>query len=97
MTDIERALLNPTGVFNTPEEVLEVKNLSKAQKIKILRSWEYDARELLVAEEENMAMVDPQINMLDRIINALRELDAKLNPESSPPTKHGGSGVDKPN
>jgi hypothetical protein len=88
MTDIEKALLNPSSVFNTPEEVLEAEDISKDQKIEILRRWEYDARQLQVAEEENM--VGPQINKLDRIINALRKLDVELNPEKSAPTKHGG-------
>jgi hypothetical protein len=88
MTDIEKALLNPSSVFSTPEEVLEAKDLSRDQKIEILRSWEYDARQLQVAEEENM--VGPRINMLDRILNALRRLDAELNLDKSAPTKNGG-------
>ena len=88
MTDIEKALLNPSSVFSTPEEVLEAKDLSRDQKIEILRSWEYDARQLQVAEEENM--VGPQVNMLDRIINALRRLDAERDLDKSAPTKQGG-------
>ena len=88
MADIEKALLNPSSVFSTPEEVLEAKDLSRDQKIEILRSWEYDARQLQVAEEENM--VGPRINMLDRILNALRRLDAELNLDKSAPTKNGG-------
>lgn len=88
MTDIEKALLNPSSVFSTPEEVLEAKDLSRDQKIEILRSWEYDARQLQVAEEENM--VGPRINMLDRILNALRRLDAERDLDKSAPTKNGG-------
>ena len=88
MTDIEKALLNPSSVFSTPEEVLEAKDLSRDQKIEILRSWEYDARQLQVAEEENM--VGPRINMLDRVINALRRLDPELNLDKSAPIKDGG-------
>jgi hypothetical protein len=88
MTDIEKALLNPVSVFRTPQEVLEAKDLSRDQKIEILRSWEYDARQLQVAEEENM--VGPRINMLDRVINALRRLDPELNLDKSAPIKDGG-------
>lgn len=88
MTDIEKALLSPPSVFRTPEEVLEAKDLSIDQKIEILRRWEYDARQLQVAEEENM--VGPQVNMLDRIINALRRLDAERDLDKSAPTKQGG-------
>jgi hypothetical protein len=88
MTDIEKALLNPVSVFRTPQEVLEAKDLSRDQKIEILRRWEYDARQLQVAEEENM--VGPRINMLDRVINALRRLDPELNLDKSAPIKDGG-------
>ena len=88
MTDIEKALLNPSSVFRTPEEVVEAKDLSRDQKIEILRRWEYDARQLQVAEEENM--VGPLVNMLDRIINALRRLDAERDLDKSAPTKQGG-------
>ena len=88
MTDIEKALLNPSSVFSTPEEVLEAKDLSRDQKIEILRSWEYDARQLQVAEEENMG--GQRVNMLDRIINALRRLDAERDLDKSAPTKQGG-------
>jgi hypothetical protein len=88
MTDIERALLNPASVFDTPEELLEAEDLSRDQKIEILRHWEYDARQLQVAEEENM--VGPRVNMLDRILSALRWLDAEPELEKAAPTKHGG-------
>jgi hypothetical protein len=88
MIDIEKALLNPAGVFETPEEVLEANDIPREEKIKILRNWEYDIRELQVAEEENM--LGPQAHELDRIRNALRKLDAELDTEHSPPTKHGG-------
>lgn len=88
MIDIEKALLNPASVFKTPEEVFKAKDISREQKIKILRNWEYDARHLQVAEEENM--LGPQADVLDQIISALRKLDAELDPEHSPPTKHGG-------
>ena len=54
MVDVEKALVDPALVFKTPEEVLADSELSREQKIKILRRWEYDVRELQVAEEEGM-------------------------------------------
>jgi len=68
MIDIEKAILVPASVFKTPEEVLNSQELSRDQKIKILRSWEYDARQLEVAEEENM--IGTQEDILDQIIFA---------------------------
>jgi len=85
MIDIEKAILVPASVFKTPEEVLNSQELSRDQKIKILRSWEYDARQLEVAEEENM--IGTQEDILDKIIFALRSLDEEYNLDQTPPTK----------
>ena len=89
MVDVEKALIDPALVFKTPEEVLADNELSREQKIKILRRWEYDVRELQVAEEEGMEV--PQPVMLDVVLCALRALGAPADTERSAPTKQGGS------
>lgn len=86
---IERAFIDPAAVFRSPRELLQSADLSRAQKVELLRRWEYDVRELQVAEEENMPGRMPV--GLDEILEALRELGAELDPEHSPPTKHGGA------
>lgn len=86
--DIDKAMLDPTSVFTNPKEVLAEGSLTNVQKIQILRRWEYDARELEVAEEENMGGAVP--SMLGEILNALHRLNAEVDTEHSPPTKHGG-------
>ncbi len=88
MTDLDRALLNPASIFASPDEVLAHEDLSHQQKIEILRRWEYDERELQVAEEENMA--GGPSDMLDEILRALHELGAGVDTEHSPLTKQGG-------
>ena len=88
MTDIKRALLDPTDVFRTPQEVLDVQDLTRQQKIEILRRWEYDVRELQVAEEENM--LGPPGVGLDEVLQALHALGAGVDTEHSAPTKEGG-------
>jgi len=55
MTEFEKALLNPNSVFKRPEEILKTNEFSREQKVEILRRWEYDVRQLQVAEEESMA------------------------------------------
>ena len=70
--DLARALLDPTAVFEEPEEVLRREDLTREEKILILRRWEYDARELEIAADEGMRGNTPDI--LDRILNALRAL-----------------------
>jgi hypothetical protein len=89
MVDVEKALLNPGSVFKTPQELLENTELSREQKIDILRRWEYDVRQLQVAEEESME--GPQPVTLETVLQALRAIAAPADPERSAPTKQGGS------
>ena len=89
MVDIDKALVDPALVFKAPEEVVADNELSREQKIKILQRWEYDVRELQVAEEEGME--GPQPVTLDVVLRALRALDAPADTERSAPTKQGGS------
>ena len=86
--DIEKAMFDPTSVFACPDDVFCEKSLTREQKIKILRSWEYDARELEVAEEENMGGGPP--DRLGDILKVLYRLEAEVDLEHSPPTKQGG-------
>jgi hypothetical protein len=52
--NLQQALVNPASCFGAPMDVVNNSELSQAQKIQILRRWEYDARLLEVAQEENM-------------------------------------------
>ena len=86
--DIEKAKLDPSSVFATPEEVVRHAALTREQKIEILRRWEYDASELSVAEEEGMMGGEPTV--LEKVLAALDRLNGGYDVEHSPPTKHGG-------
>lgn len=91
MVDIDKALVDPATVFESPDEVLKSEELSREQKISILRRWEYDARELQVAEEENM--IGANVDILDQIMRALLQLDEESEVERlerSPSSKQGG-------
>jgi hypothetical protein len=87
--NIEKAILNPGSEFTHPDEILSEQTLTHELKIKILRRWEYDARELEVAEEENMGGGPP--SMLGEILEALRHLDYEADVDHPPPTKQGGA------
>jgi len=91
MADVKKELHDPTTLFKSPQEVVERANLTPTQKIEILKRWEFDARELQVADEEGMAPERPQSTNLDAILTALRLLDAPVDVERSAPTKQGGS------
>ena len=87
--DLRKALLNPALVFLGPEDVLKQDELTREQKIEVLRRWKFDALQLQVADEENMRS-EQSSDILDRVLQALHALNASPNLEDSPSTKHGG-------
>jgi len=87
--DLRKALLNPALVFLGPEDVLKRDELTREQKIEVLRRWKFDALQLQVADEENMRS-EQSSDILDRVLQALHALNASPNLEDSPSTKHGG-------
>lgn len=84
----ERALLDPEEVFESPSQVVRDGGLSVAQKIEVLRRWEYDVNELGVAEEEGMTGAAPK--GLGQIQRALHALGESSDPDHTPPTKQKG-------
>ena len=81
--DLRKAILNPALVFLGPEDVLQRDELTREQKIEVLRRWKFDALQLQVAEEENMGSEQPS-DILDRVLQALHALNAGSNLEDSP-------------
>ncbi len=81
-------MINPGSVFASPEEVMSAPDLEVAEKIRVLRSWEYDAAELAVAEEEGMR--GSSNGLLRRILLLLAELNDGDDNDSVAPTKHHG-------
>jgi hypothetical protein len=86
-TDRETAYLDPSRIFDSPEDVVEYGGLSREEKIEVLRRWSYDAAELEVAEEEGMGGGEPSLT--HRIHQCLHELDADVDSETAGLTKHG--------
>ena len=83
--DLEKAKLNPAAVFKTPQELVSSQELSREQKLEILRRWEEDAMSMEVAEEEGMP--GPQPKLLQPIRVALHALDYWPDTEHSSPSK----------
>lgn len=86
MIDVRTAMLDPTMVFKDPQEVVATEELTRDQKIEILRRWEYDAHQLEVAEEEAGMLVRCP-GMFDRVVRALHTLGVERDTEHTPPTK----------
>ena len=85
MIDVTKAMLDPTMVFTEPKDVVASDELTRDQKIEILRRWKYDAQQLEVAEDEaGMAVRRPE--MFDRVVHALRMLELEHDTEHSRPT-----------
>jgi hypothetical protein len=84
---IERALVDPQSVFARPADVVEADGPSADEKLKILRQWEADAREMLVATEENMGGgEDP---LLDEVVEAIARIGPVSAGREPGATKHG--------
>jgi hypothetical protein len=75
--------------FATPEEVLTRADLTRKQKIEILKRWEYDAVEADVATEEGMPGKDE--SPLRRILLALSRLSAGTDVGGTDPSKQHAS------
>lgn len=71
-TWLDQALRDPASIFASPEAVADHPGLSLEQKIEVLRTWEYDAAEVAVAEEEGMR--GPENDLLQHIVLALAAL-----------------------
>ena len=86
--DFDKALKDPTLVYQTPGDVLTDTRLSDEQRLQILKRWEQDQRELQVAQEEGMS--GGEDNILKEILDAMETLDVHPDTREAP-TKHGGS------
>ncbi|MEQ8165070.1 MAG: hypothetical protein RIC93_03215 [Alphaproteobacteria bacterium] len=84
------ALIHP--LFKSPEDVVAATNMSREAKVDVLRRWEYDLREIKVAEEEGMSpgrALDSN-DLLARVHAALERLGAGPPPATEAPTKQSG-------
>jgi hypothetical protein len=92
----EDALTDVAKVYADPKEITGSDDLSHQQKVKLLRQWEFDLRENLVASEENMTAENtPEGHSAELLRGVRKELisigavDHK--DESAAPTKTGGA------
>jgi hypothetical protein len=90
MSEYDKRLQDPASVYQTPWDVLEDKELSKPLKLAILKKWEYDELQILVAEEENMGVNENTGALVDDILKAIHELDPNYDARGTTYTKYGG-------
>lgn len=89
----EVALQDLTHHFPTPAAIAAANDLSREQKVALLRQWEQDEQLLMVATEENMsaASVENGGERLRQIHRILAELGFELDPEREPAHKSGAA------
>ena len=63
----ERLVVDVSKHFATPEALVANRELTRDQKLALLRQWEYDLHLLQVATEENMSGDAPQGNNAENI------------------------------
>ena len=69
---LKQAMDDPSSVFAAPAVVVQSGDVSREQKIQILRRWEYEARTLEVAQDENM--MGGTSSRLAEVLDALHSL-----------------------
>lgn len=86
---LERALADPSAVFQSPDDVVRASHLNDEEKLRVLERWESDARLLQIATEENMGKDSDESGvLLQRVHDAMAGLGAS--PQAQPsPTKSG--------
>jgi len=88
----EKLVVDVSTHFSTPEALLGAEDLTREQKLALLRQWEYDLHLMQVATEENMTGDAPPGNNAERIRQvhaAAEKLGAELDPDASGAAKTG--------
>jgi hypothetical protein len=88
----DKAMEDVAKAYDHPQAVCDDSSLSREQKVRLLKQWEYDLRELQVASEENMtAPVTGEVGaMLQAVRQGLASLRAENDLELTGAAKHGG-------
>lgn len=71
----EKLMIDPSSVFEEPNDVLDNTELSGEEKVEILQQWKDEVQLRLVAEEENMSGDPANSERLKEVTNALIALD----------------------
>lgn len=71
----EEILQDPSAIYDHPREVLNDSKLSKAQKLKVLQQWKYDAIQIQNCDGENMC--GGERSHLDSILFCIHTLETE--------------------
>jgi hypothetical protein len=75
--DFDQALISPEKIFDTPMDVVKTDALTAEQKLRVLKHWENNERDLQVATEEAMiGPGEPHLGAVRRAIIVLCEQES---------------------
>ena len=74
LPDIDTVVLDPYRYFDEPLDVTNAGDLDRAQKLRILKAMEHDAKRLQDATAENMT--GGETHSLSAVLNAIEEVEA---------------------
>lgn len=89
--DVERAIVDPEGVFDSPREVLNKTETSVDFRRRILQVWEYDIRADMQDENEGAPVRDVNVGALDEIDTARALLDMQQQSSANEPVTLSGA------
>lgn len=89
--DVTKALLDPAGTFDQPDDIVRRRDVPRDVKLRLLEQWEREARSLAVAEEEGMT--GGEESMLGRVRRAIAALGGSGDGDepTGATTKHGSA------
>ena len=86
MIDLDTAIFNPAAVFSDPQEIVQDSKikLTLEQKVRALKTWQYDMQLRSIAEEENMhSNQEVDVRLEEKIVAALQSLEHPTKANSS--------------
>ena len=92
----EDALADVGKCFAQPNDIVGSEDLSHQQKVKLLKQWEFDLRENLVASEENMTAENVPEGQSAELLRGVRKALISIGAvdhkdETAAPMKQGGA------
>lgn len=89
--ELKRARLVPSSVFTSPDAVVKSAELSRAEKIQILRRWEFDCRRSSGGEQGDFTDMLGQVQGALALLGAAPPLRASAT-EGLPPRREPTTG-----
>jgi hypothetical protein len=92
----EKVLGDVSKHFKTPEDLFRATDLTRQQKLELLKQWDYDLQLLMVASEENMPAPPTgkgsgrTSEIVRQVHDMVQRLGAENDPDKAGPAKAGG-------